>query len=523
MHFSFYALPAMVALLAKAAIFFYAHQSKVHNLQTKLYLVFLFALSIQNLAEIWAFAAHADGLPSPPTGTLYFSASTLAIAFMLHFALSVAKSGSTRGDGVSALGIATLYIPALILQPLLWLTPLVVAGFEPMRYTYTKISGPLYFLFELYALGYLCATVVTLIYGARFQTTAHRRSQNKLLLLGLLPWIALVTLIIVLQQFGFRGFNSTVTLPIAITFFLVISAYATHQHRLFDIEFFVPWSKIRNRKTVFYRRIQFLIAEISKMSSVQKVLNSISDALHCPVALVGGPTPSLTIAGDAFGIARFPLDELKKVNNIVVANEIAEAMPSTHDLMKRHKVAAIVPFHPHSQAVASWMLLGEAFSEQVYSPLDFKTVETLFARLADHFLDNQLLLRSQLLEARREMDTLHTRLASAWEQIETLRRQLAETRSGNHQAQARELAASNQDIAANQVGSEDRQAAARGFLDEQVAEYEARLIARTMDHCDGDAPRAAELLGLPIATLHDKLRQIANRESDPPEPQVLFV
>jgi len=518
-----YALPAVLALAAKAGLFFYARQSRVHNLQTQLYLLFLFSLSVQNIAEITFFTAKAEGLAAPSGGIVYFSASIIAIALLLHLALALSVPRSGSEIELPKQYVVLVYLPALALEVLLLFTPLLVAGFQPLNYTYTKIPGPLYSAFEMYTVGYLALTVLMLIRGAARQQTSFRRQQNKILLAGLVPIVILVIAIVLLQHVGFRGFNTTATLPVAVTFFLAVTAYATHQYRLFDVDFFIPWSKVRKRKTAFYRQIQALIAEIAGMSSVQNIIRSISNALHCPVALIGGPAPALAVAGEAHGIARFPVDELKKIDQIVVANEIAQALPSTHALMKRHKVAAIVPFHPHSQAAASWMLLGEAFSEQVYSPLDFKTVETLFARLADHFLDNQLLLRSQLLEAQQEMNALHKRLVSAWEQIETLRQQLAGTNAENHQVPEQESAPTNQGMAAYPDETEGWEPPSHGTFDEQVAAYEMRLISRTMFHCKGDVSRAAELLGLSVSALDNKLQQADPKGTDLAVPEVLFV
>ncbi len=78
-------------------------------------------------------------------------------------------------------------------------------------------------------------------------------------------------------------------------------------------------------------------------------------------------------------------------------------------------------------------------------------------------------------------------------------------------------------MAANRAVAEGSRFAARNSFDDEVAEYEAQLIEKTMDHCGGNASRAADLLGLPITTLYDKLRQMANRDRGPAEPEVLFV
>ena len=91
-------------------------------------------------------------------------------------------------------------------------------------------------------------------------------------------------------------------------------------------------------------------------------------------------------------LSEFPREALKLVAHIIVANEIADSEPELHALMKRHKVGAIVPFNSHSATSAHWMLLGEHFSDQVYSPLDFRVVESLFDKLAERFTDNLLLL-----------------------------------------------------------------------------------------------------------------------------------
>ena len=497
-----YAFPAILALLAKVGIFFYARYSNVHNLQTRIYLLFLFALSIQNLSEIAVLVSHAERWPEPSGGRLYFSASIVAIAFFLHLALVMGRNSSRPEDNISTRGILFLYAPCFVLETLLWLTSLLISGFERVAYTYTKVPGPLYFLFELYAVGYLGAAAVLFLYGARTHVATFRRLQNRFLLIGLLPFVALVVAVIVLQHFGVR-ISATTTLPVAMTFFLGVTAYATHQHRLFDIEFFVPWSKLRKRKTAFYKKIQSLVAEIAEMNSVQRIVQSLSDALRCPVALIGGPQPVVAVAGEALGVARFPIRELRKVDHILVANEIAEVIPDIHKLMRQHKVAAIVPFHPHSQTASSWMLLGDAFSDQVYSPLDFKVVEGLFARLADHFLDNQLLLRAQLAEANHEMGALRRRLANAWEQLEAVRIKLASTEQENQSLRTRNATLLRDEIS----GIEADVLSQARTLDEHVTEFEARLIGHALERCNDDPERAAEMLGVPLLTLYYKIRQ----------------
>jgi hypothetical protein len=398
MTFTFFALPAIFGLVTKAVMFLYARWTSVHNTQTRLYLATLISLAVYNLFEISLFVNHQDGVMTSAIEYTMRSLATiiyLIVAIVFHLSLVTALPRNSARGNLTKAGIAMVYAPTLILEVLLWCSSLLIVQFIPMSYTYTRVAGPLYFLFEIYTGVYLSAAIALFLYGAYTHPLATRRAQNKLLLIGFSPLVLLGLTIIGLQHFGFRGFNATATVTLALTFFLAFGAYATHQRRLYDIEFFIPWSNTRRRKTAFYDRLRAAIAEIAHIDHVGGMVQRVSDTLQCPIALVSGATPSFAMVGDALSIARFPISELRKIDQMTVAEEIVQTAPATYELMRRYKVAAIVPFHPHSEAAASWMLFGTAFNEQVYSPLDFKVVEVLFARLADRFLDTQLLARYQ--------------------------------------------------------------------------------------------------------------------------------
>ncbi|TAM48181.1 MAG: hypothetical protein EPN55_00395 [Gammaproteobacteria bacterium] len=437
MDITVYAIPAILALVAKAVIYLYARYSPIRNLETRLYLFFLFALSIQNVAEINVFSSFAKHYPEPTGGILYFGASIVAIALLLHLALVLSGSLAQRGNKY----VAFIYLPTGILELLLWGTDRLVAGFEPVQYTYTKIPGSLYFLFEIYTLGYFVAVLALLVYGTKRKTsTTYQRLKNKIMLFGLLPFIALVLLIVGLQHFGMRLFNTTATLPIALTFFLAVTVYATHQYRLFDIAYIIPWSKVRARKTAFYDRIRAMIAEIADLGSVREAVLRLADTLRCPVALVSTGKPVLAVAGGAQQMVAFPLEYLHRIDRIVVANEIADSDPATYKLMQSHGVAAIVPFYPHSHSASGWMLLGDKFSEQVYTPLDFKMVEQLFDKMAELFLDKLLFMRTQLAAAERRLQMSELRLQQTEAGLTTLRGEIESLREQNRRLAREQVA-----------------------------------------------------------------------------------
>lgn len=403
MELTIYAIPALIALAVKVGVYVYVRPNALRNRQTRLFLLLLIALSIHNLSELTYFLTVDGQKPEAPAGGYaVFGAGIMGLAFALHLALLLARDWPPHQRRYLYL----LYAPAAVLEFLLWSTPSLVAGFEPVNYTYQRVPGSLYFLFEYYVLGYSWAVIALLAFGAFRQNTGVKRLKNRLMVIALVPTGLLVTAVITIQHVGLKTFNATFTLPLAITFFILVAAYATHQYRLFDITFYVPGSKVRARKTAFYRRIRTLIAEIADLDSVNAAVNRLADTLQCPVSLIGGKK-SVLAAGEARYMTEFPQTELRESKQIVVADEIADTQPQTHALMRRHGIAAIVPFsRPTSRNASGWLLLGNTFSEQVYSSLDFHLVEQLFDKMAELFVDKLLTVRSQLAGTNRQIHVL---------------------------------------------------------------------------------------------------------------------
>lgn len=427
-----YALPSFVALFLKGAFIVYAWRSPVHNRLAKLYFLLLLLFSLQNLVEVVGFTLGFEGLTATGLNNLgyaYFALAILFIPVLLHisFYLGLAEEEKQTWKPV----IPWLYAPILPLEYLLLTGDKLITGFVPFGYTISRVPGKLYFLFEAFATLYMLASLAVIVYGSRANRSPMLREKCKLWLLAISPLALFIIYIITALHFGWSRINSTVFLPIAMTFFLGVSLYTIHNYRLFDIQFFIPWSKVRARKTAFYDRIRAMIAEIADLGSVREAVGRLADTLRCPVALVSTGKPVLAVAGGAQPMVAFPLEQLRQIDRIVVANEIADAAPQTCALMRQHHVAAIVPFYPHSQNASGWMLLGDAFSEQVYTPLDFKMVEELFGRMAELLLDKLLFLRSQLAVAERRMQTVNMQLQQAEAGIATLRSENESLRQQN--------------------------------------------------------------------------------------------
>lgn len=408
-------VPASIALAFKAGILAYAQRSPIRNSETRLFLYFLIAMSLQNIAELGVFSGLQQGQPSVFSGKFFYSSSIIALAILFHLALSLSMDLTRKNQRL----LWFVYIYAVLLEVLLFSTKWLIEGVTPIQYTVTRIPGPLYALFEIYAIGLACALIGLLYYGARYQQSPTRRSKAATMLLALIPLTVLIISVLVLLHFEIHWINGTLTSPIAITYFLLVTAFAIYRHRMFDIHLFYPWSKFRK-----------LLKAITVQRSADKVLNGLSEVLQCPTALIWAGSPLLATNINSSNLAMFPKTNLKKHDRVLIADEIEKTYPETFILMKRHGAAAMMPFNPSSRSSYMWLLLGERSNNSENIKIDYLHIEQLFEDMADMFLDQLLTKRIQSNETYshlQELTNKHTDLANRVARLESDNRVLRET------------------------------------------------------------------------------------------------
>src|SRR6266566_4302470 len=197
-----YELPSLIALLFKLVLLTYAARSNIKNSLARVFLVLLIALSLFNLVEFGGLSYYADhGFNQDIANALGFTYVALLIptlALLLHLSLVLSfDQSSLEQRGL----IKLLYVPVIPLECLLLFTDKLILGFKPFLYTILRDPGSWYFLFESYAVLYLGAGVVNLIYGARRSRATLARTRNRLWLLGLAPMALLFIYLIVANHF----------------------------------------------------------------------------------------------------------------------------------------------------------------------------------------------------------------------------------------------------------------------------------------------------------------------------------
>jgi hypothetical protein len=412
-------VPALLALAVKGGLFLYAYARKSVESVTRLYMYLLGAFSLQNVVVIAAYPSITRGEIPYLESHLFYVGTIFAVALIFHLSLTLA---SERLRGYARAVVVASYVYALMLTLLILNTPWVISGYQMTGHIITRVPGPLYALVSIYLIGLLVASFAALCYGARYQAVPQKRLKNQFLLVAMIPMALTIVVVLAMFHAGVKTVNVSILSPILITYFLIVTAYATHQHRLFDIQFYIPWSKVRKRKTAFYDRVRAMITEVADLRSIDQAVERLAETLSCAVAFVGDS--KMVAAAGTPHIGKIPATALRHIDQIVVRNEIADVMPDTYAMMKRHGVAAVVPFYPHSKNAASWLLLGDSFSNNVYTPLDFRVVEELFDKMADQFLDKLLTMRMELADARGEIQTLQHRLQTTEATLLTMQQRM---------------------------------------------------------------------------------------------------
>ena len=444
-----YTLPALLAFISKIVILVLSLRAERHNFQIHLFIVALLGSMVINIAEIAVLQKLATPLFAV---TLHYVAHVVTLALLAHLAVCVSVDHFNKK--LFSMAGAVIYAYAVMLGVLLIFTPKLIAGVEPIgNYTYTRIPGPLFWIYELFMLICLAAITVLPAWGLREGRDETARNRCKLWLTLSSPLVILILAVLILLHFGFRWFNATVTAPLLIAMFMVAVGYAVHHQRPIDLNFYLPGSRIKRFKIDLYTKLADFGREIPRFRSISQLLKQLAIILKCPVVLFS-PHGVIQNTPANSKLSNFPLPVLHNIGHMVVASEIRESEPSLHTLMTQHGAAVIVPLFPHSKTARHWLFLGKPFSHSIYMPQDFREIERLFGKIAGLLLDKLL---------RADEKTFRT-----------------------PQAATSKLEKS---------------------LPESVAEFEAGLIRQALTSCNGNQAHAARLLGIRSNTLHYKIER----------------
>lgn len=414
--FNLYSIPAVIALLLKIGLLAATRISPIRTAESKIFLVLLFVLGLHNISEIMGFnySGPKTGVISLTAGFLYYTFSIIAIAVVCHLMLIRLYITTNWHLPISNL-IPWIYIPMVIVLYMLWFTDDLIRGFMASGFSYTRVPGSLYPWFEMYAMGYLSFAFVTLVVATIFSNSKYNRKKNVITLCGITPVLLMPVIVIGLQSYGIQAFSLPLWFALALSLFLIITAYAIYEHRLFDILVHLPWTKIYQRRTEFHNQIKAFISEVDKLPvfNIEEILSRLSKILNCGVAIVGiAKEPLISEYSEStLKLDDVPSSSFSEITDIVVTKEIEKTDSKIYLTLSSINCAAVIPFKPFEGKVQGWFLLSGKSDQPDTLPIDFAVVETLFDRMGSVFLE-------AIVKEREEVEQL--RLALQQEKAKTL-------------------------------------------------------------------------------------------------------
>jgi hypothetical protein len=486
MFFSPYAIPALIALVAKLILLFFAlRPARLHGALAKLYAVEVLLSIGLSATEVGVLQSRALDADPDSTfryfGRAYFLICVPLLAVLAHLATLISLDDLTPRQKRAI--YVTVYGFAAIVEALLAFTPWIISGFERFStYSYTRVGGPVYWLFEWFVVTNTLATVLLPIYGLRSGRSELARSRCKLWIVTTTPIAFLVLGVVALLHFHIWIINVTVTLPILFTFHLAFIGYAVHNRRIIDLDFYRPGSRVRREKMRFYQHLLEFLRETNPPETKDRIAERLAALLDCKVALFDQDN-CYASPGEGNLLVRFPKSELEKIREPAVATEIENSCPQLTQRMWEHGVAAIFPLFAHSRTGAHWLVVDEGFSRRIHTPMDFQIVGRLLKHAAGWCLDNTL-RRIELGSA----DNTGTRK----------NRQQGDRTAVPQSAEAHSALS----------------------LDEQIAELECQIIQEALARCKGSQAEAARQLGIKPNTLYYKIRRCGLEIRKPRHSQV---
>lgn len=488
-----YSIPAIAALLLKLLLLWAVRVMPLRTTEGRVFLAFLSVLALHNFAEIMVFnySGPREGLIPLRSGLLYFTMSVVAMAVLVHLMLIRLKAST--GWNIPLKYRALLYAPAGAVLFMLWASDDMIRGFIPYDFSYTRVPGTLYGWFELYALVYLCASLAILVLAARYSSNRAQRRKNIITACGMAPIIIMPMAVILFQKAGLDIFNLPLWFALALTFFLMVMAYAIYEHRLFDVFFHLPGTRLHGRRTSFHQGIRDFLAELDRLPhiSVEEALGKLAAALQCNVALIGRGRDPVEAAPVSGGSNRIKLDQLGRdqlegIGGIVLTKEVRHENPDVYSTLSGANCAAVIPFRPFRETSAGWLLLGGRKNAPDELPIDFAMVESLFDSMGDLFLEH-------IVRERQEVDKLQQELARQTEARERLEARVAE-----HETTINRLYD-------GYTAAEGGDPEAAPSLDELTAGLEKKMICETLERLKGNVSATAKSLGLTRQTLYAKM------------------
>ncbi len=135
------------------------------------------------------------------------------------------------------------FFSIIITGYLLLFSNLIIAGTGHTGINFTRIAGPLYGMYQLFAIGSIIFCFTILLKARTKQNGLNRVKANNLTVSFSL-YAGYFFSIIILMVF-FKGINATGVLPVLMSIFILCIAKSLSKKQIYDLSYWIPFSKRR--------------------------------------------------------------------------------------------------------------------------------------------------------------------------------------------------------------------------------------------------------------------------------------
>ena len=237
-----HALPAFIALMIKLWILWsYRDKMMEDSFVSRMLLCFLGLLSLHNLAEIGVYTVEQTQIRVwLMDGWYTFAILSIACAAFFTSVILSEKAAKYLCPIFILIGLSLAIAVSF--------TDLVVLGYQENGNAMTKIAGPYYALYQIFAVAMCLVMIFSLALGA-MGSNYLKKVRSVAMMLGLLPFVSIIISVLISQHLGSR-FHAGSIAPIPITFFLWVLAHVFFKDELLNPLALLPFG-VSNKKLKF--------------------------------------------------------------------------------------------------------------------------------------------------------------------------------------------------------------------------------------------------------------------------------
>ncbi|MCW8964190.1 MAG: hypothetical protein OQL16_10360, partial [Gammaproteobacteria bacterium] len=235
---SFLAVSSIIALLIKLSLFWVGKFALFRENQPLA--LFLVALCALNISELMSFIYNGNEDFLLINIQAYYATAVLAAAALFYLSMHITH-GAIRY-------VVVCFSLSAIIAVITMGSGLMIAGIEPIGYSFTRVPGQFFFILQIYLIATLLLSIGILLLGAVKSADRMINKRSLVILISVVPLVFFTVLITITLSLGIK-INGAVIISMMTSLMLVILIYCEKHYRLFKFLSYVPYTHEHELRT----------------------------------------------------------------------------------------------------------------------------------------------------------------------------------------------------------------------------------------------------------------------------------